>query len=87
MSELSASRSGVANTTPMTEQELAALPTVNSLETTARAIGIGRDTAYKMARAGDFPVRFLPGHGNRRCCSKADILSYLGYEPTVRAAG
>ena len=62
----------------MSEEELAALPVVISLEQAARATGIGRDRAYALARAGQFPIRFLPGHGVRRRISKADLLAYLG---------
>jgi excisionase family DNA binding protein len=61
----------------MTTAELDELPVTVSLEQAARAIGIGRDRAYTMARAGQFPVRILPGHGTRRRISKADLLAYL----------
>jgi hypothetical protein len=62
----------------MTSEELAALPVVISLEMAARAIGIGRDRAYALARTGRFPVRILPGRGGRYRISKADPLAYLG---------
>lgn len=62
----------------MTSEELAALPVVISLETAARAIGIGRDRAYALARTGKFPVRILPGRSGRYRISKADLLAYLG---------
>ena len=45
----------------MTTDELDALPVAVPLETAARAIDIGRDRAYQMARDGAFPVRILPG--------------------------
>jgi hypothetical protein len=69
----------------MTSEELAALPVVINLETAARAVGIGRDRAYALARTGQFPVRILPGHGGRYRVSKVDLLVYLG-EGQVHAA-
>ena len=69
----------------MTTEELAALPITFGLETAARAIGIGRDTAYRLAKAGEFPVRILPGHSGRYRVSKADLLAYLGADQ--RAGG
>jgi len=62
----------------MTTQELEALPVAVPLETAARAIDIGRDRAYQMARDGAFPVRILPGRGGRLRVSKFDLLAYLG---------
>jgi hypothetical protein len=62
----------------MTSQELEALPVTFGLELAARAIGIGRDRAYALARDGTFPVRILPGRGGRYRISKADLLVYLG---------
>ena len=70
----------------MTEAELAQLPVTISLEQAARAIGIGRDRAYALAREGRFPVRFLPGHGVRRRISKADLLRYLGAQQDQAAS-
>lgn len=45
--------------TAMTIGELQALPTVVSVSVAARALGIGRNTAAAMIRAGNFPVRTL----------------------------
>lgn len=39
----------------MSLDEIAALPTVLDLLTAARALGIGRTTAYALARADEFP--------------------------------
>lgn len=41
----------------MTLGEIADLPTVLDLLTAARALGIGRTTAYALARDGGFRVR------------------------------
>jgi len=49
----------------MTSEELDALPVTFGLEIAARAIGIGRDRAYALAKANKFPVRILPGRGGR----------------------
>jgi hypothetical protein len=45
---------------PLTEAELLALPPAVDLATAGRAFGIGRTTAYELARAGKFPVKVLP---------------------------
>jgi hypothetical protein len=44
---------------PLTFDELHALPTVVDLMTAARALDIGRTTAYQLAKAGQFPVRII----------------------------
>lgn len=41
----------------MSQDELLALPTTISVETAARAIGLGRTRAYQLARRGEFPAR------------------------------
>jgi hypothetical protein len=70
----------------MTSEELDALPVTFGLEIAARAIGIGRDRAYALARASKFPVRILPGRGGRYRISKADLLAYLGVDQTAGGA-
>ncbi|WP_275295100.1 DNA-binding protein [Amycolatopsis sp. La24] len=39
----------------LTLSEVEALPAIVDLETARRALGIGRTTAYALARAGSFP--------------------------------
>jgi excisionase family DNA binding protein len=39
--------------------ELLTLPATIDVVTAARALGIGRTTAYQLARAGEFPVPVL----------------------------
>lgn len=46
-------------TTPMTREEVLALPATVDLVTGARAFGIGRTVAYERARAGEFPCEVI----------------------------
>lgn len=43
----------------MTEDEVHALPVVVDLPTAARALGVGRNTAYKLVRSGAWPTPVL----------------------------
>ncbi|WP_024934448.1 helix-turn-helix domain-containing protein [Actinomadura welshii] len=43
----------------MTREELAALPTTTTIETAARALGLGRTRAYELARQGRFPCKVI----------------------------
>ncbi len=60
----------------MTEDELLSLPVTVPLMVGAKALGIGRTTAYDMAKRGEFPVRVLRV-GNRYRITKADLTGYL----------
>ena len=60
----------------MTVEELAALPAVVDLRTAARALGLGRDNAYQMAKDDSFPVEVLP-LGRYLRVRKADLMRYL----------
>lgn len=42
-------------------------------------LGIGRNTAYELARTGEFPVRVLK-IGSRYRVSRADLDRYLGID-------
>ncbi|SPT60536.1 Uncharacterised protein [Actinomadura madurae] len=44
---------------PMTHEELAALPTTTTIETAARALGLGRTRAYQLAREDCFPCKVI----------------------------
>ncbi|GAA0245359.1 hypothetical protein GCM10009527_047550 [Actinomadura nitritigenes] len=44
---------------PMTHEELAALPTTTTIETAARALGLGRTRAYQLAREDLFPCKVI----------------------------
>ena len=41
----------------MTPEELTALPTTTTIETAARALGLGRTRAYQLARENRFPCK------------------------------
>ena len=43
----------------MTHEELAALPTTTTIETAARALGLGRTRAYQLARENRFPCKVI----------------------------
>lgn len=44
---------------PMTSEEFAALPTTTTIETAARALGLGRTRAYQLAREDRFPCKVI----------------------------
>jgi excisionase family DNA binding protein len=64
----------------MTRAELLALPAVVDVTTAARALGLGRSTAYDLARRGEFPCRVLHIGSSYRVPT-ADLLRVLGIEP------
>ncbi|MFG2087186.1 helix-turn-helix domain-containing protein [Spirillospora sp. NPDC048824] len=43
----------------MTREELAALPTTTTIQTAARALGLGRTRAYQLARENRFPCKVI----------------------------
>jgi hypothetical protein len=62
---------------PLTFDQLHALPTVVDLMTAARALGIGRTKAYRLAIAGEFPCRIIRvGKGYH--IPTAELLTILG---------
>lgn len=63
----------------MTRAELLALPAVVDVTTAARALGLGRSTAYELARRGEFPCRVLHIGSSYRVPT-ADLLRVLGIE-------
>jgi excisionase family DNA binding protein len=68
-------------TTP-TLGQIADLPVVLDLESAGRLLGIGRTTAYEMARAGRFPCRTIRVGAKWRVPT-AELLALLGlsHEP------
>ena len=64
----------------MTRAELVALPAVIDVTTAARALGLGRSTAYDLARRGKFPCRVLHIGSSYRVPT-AELLRVLGIEP------
>jgi hypothetical protein len=69
----------------MTMEELLALPVSFGLRTAARALGIGRSTAYEMADAGTFPCPVLRA-GNRYLVTRPNLFQTLGLDPAAVAA-
>lgn len=70
----------------MNRDELLALPATVDLVTAARALGIGRTSAYQLARAGELPVPVLR-LGARYRVPTAALLSALGVSPLESAPG
>lgn len=64
----------------LTRAELLALPVVVDVTTAARALRLGRSTAYELARRGEFPCRVLRVGSSYRIPT-ADLLRVLGIEP------
>ena len=71
---------------PMSEEELLALPVTVDMETAGRAFRMGRTKAYELARSGEFPCKVLPC-GRRLVVTKAALLAALGidWRPSVPA--
>lgn len=61
----------------MTREELYALPAVVDVPTAARALGIGRTTAYKLAKNDQFPAR-IERAGTQYRVITADLLRVVG---------
>ena len=64
----------------MTWAELLALPAVVDITTAARALGLGRSTAYELARRDEFPCRILHIGSSYRVPT-AELLRILGIDP------
>ncbi|HEU5031971.1 MAG TPA: DNA-binding protein [Spirillospora sp.] len=63
----------------MSQEELLALPTTVSVETAARAIGLGRTRAYELARQGAFPCKVIRVGAKYRVVT-VDLRRLLGIE-------
>ncbi len=64
----------------LTRGELLALPAVVDVTTAARALGLGRSTAYELARRDEFPCRVIRVGSSYRIPT-ADLLRVLGIDP------
>ena len=64
----------------LTRTELLALPVVVDVPTAARALGLGRSTAYELARRDEFPCLVLRVGSSYRVPT-AGLLKVLGIEP------
>ncbi|MFG3287217.1 helix-turn-helix domain-containing protein [Streptomyces sp. NPDC048179] len=64
----------------LSRTELLALPATTDVETAGRAFGLGRTTAYALARSGEFPCAIVrAGRGYR--VVTADLLRVLRLTP------
>ena len=63
----------------LSREELLALPVVVDVSTAARALGLGRSTAYELARRDEFPCPVLRVGGSYRVPT-AGLLRVLGIE-------
>lgn len=63
----------------LTRAELLALPVVVDVPTAARALGLGRSTAYELARRDEFPCPVLRVGSSYRVPT-AGLLRVLGIE-------
>lgn len=69
----------------LTRAELLALPVVVDVATVARALGLGRSTAYELARRDEFPCRVLRIGSSYRIPT-AELLRVLGIDPDSGSA-
>jgi excisionase family DNA binding protein len=72
--------SSLSHSDGLTCAELLALPVTVDVTTAARALGLGRSTAYELARRDEFPCRVLRIGSSYRIPT-ADLLRVLGIEP------
>ncbi|OKH90424.1 hypothetical protein [Streptomyces uncialis] len=61
----------------MSREELLALPVAVDLDTSNRALGLGRSKGYELAKRGAYPCKVLR-LGNAYRVVTADLLSLLG---------
>lgn len=66
-------------TTTMTANELRALPAAVDIVTAGRVLGLSRNTAYGLARRGEFPAPVLRV-GQRWRVPTAGLLDLLGVD-------
>lgn len=70
----------------LTSEELLALPAVIDLDTSNRALMIGRSTGYGLAKQGEYPVKVLR-LGNAYRVVTSELLKLLGLERPHSASG
>ncbi|MGW0626053.1 helix-turn-helix transcriptional regulator [Streptomyces sp. NPDC002758] len=68
----------------MTAADVLALPVAIDLKTAARALGLGRTTAYDLAQRGEFPIPLLR-LGTQYRARRADLLDVLGIQDRATA--
>jgi predicted DNA-binding transcriptional regulator AlpA len=67
--------------TPLSLAEVQSLPAVVPLLTAARALGLSRNTAYRLVKRGEFPCRVIQ-IGDTYRVPTSGILSILGMKNT-----
>ena len=70
-------RHGGRGSGPLTVEQILSLPASVDIETTARALNIGRDKAHRLVRSGQFPITVLE-LGRKHRCRLIDICEFLG---------
>ena len=65
---------------PWSVEQIRALGVTTDIVTAGAVLGIGRTTAYRLARSGEFPVPLLKV-GNRYLVVVAHLLSAVGIQP------
>jgi predicted DNA-binding transcriptional regulator AlpA len=66
----------------MSRDELLALPATTSIESAARALGMGRTRAYELAKRGQFPCKVIRIGVSYRVVT-ADLHRLLGVEKSA----
>ncbi|WP_326593867.1 DNA-binding protein [Streptomyces brevispora] len=69
----------------MTRDELLSLPASVDIVTAGRAFGVGRTTAYSLARSGEFPCQVIRAGRAYRAIT-ADLLRVLHIAPEISEA-
>jgi len=73
------------NARPPSVEEIRSWPVTIDVKTAGRAFGIGRDQAYRLARADEFPVPVLR-LGRYLRVTRASVLEALGIDSAARPA-
>ncbi|MFZ4160404.1 DNA-binding protein [Streptomyces griseoincarnatus] len=69
----------------ITIADVRALPPTVDVVTAGKAFGLGSTTAYRLARAGEFPCKVVRAGGGWRVVT-ADLRRVLGLDDQERAA-
>lgn len=86
MTEPSAQKSRRSPARGMQLSELLALPVAFDLETSNRALQLGRTKGFELAKRGEYPCRVMRV-GRTYRVSRADLLRTLGIDPHNDGAG
>ncbi|MFD9894731.1 helix-turn-helix domain-containing protein [Amycolatopsis sp. NPDC059027] len=72
--------------TSLTFAQIQALPAIVDIVTAGQALGIGRNTAYAMAKAGTFPCRVIKTGASYRVPT-TELMTLLGIQPSSGEQG